>query len=75
MSKMIESMIECPFNVKEVAGFISCEGVLDNSTITHKLETYIQKRNYEYTVCCVNGGRRCSHFKNVSLLYERGVRA
>lgn len=74
MSKMIESLIECPFYLKEGERFINCEGLFEDTTVTHKFSTENKKREYEYKVCCANGGRKCPHFKNVSLLYERGVR-
>ncbi len=74
MSKMIEGRIECPFYLKEGERFISCEGVLDNTSSTHRFKSNEEKRKYEFTVCCVNGGKKCPHHRTVSVLYERGLR-
>jgi hypothetical protein len=73
MSKAIEGVIECPFYKTEGEKFISCEGYLKNSTtVTHRFSSDEKKRNYEYDFCCVNGGRRCPHYRNLMILYERG---
>lgn len=75
MSKMIEGMIECPFYIKEGERFIGCEGVLEKTISIHSFKSENEKKNYEFQVCCVNGGKKCPHFKNVFALYERGERA
>lgn len=75
MSKMIEGMVECPFYIKEGKGFIDCEGIIEKTISTHRFKSDMDKKNYEYQVCCVNGGKKCPHFRNVSVLYERGERA
>ena len=74
MSKSIEEIIECPFYIKEGTGFITCEGVLEKTSATHRFKNNEDKINYEHRFCCANGGRKCSHFRNLSVLYERGVR-
>lgn len=74
MSKTIESIIECPFYLKEGEKFISCEGVLDNTSSTHRFNSNDEKKKYEFSVCCVNGGKKCKHHRAVSVLYERGLR-
>jgi hypothetical protein len=74
MSKMIEGIIECPFYIKEGESFITCEGVLENTSTTHRFKSREDKRRYEFCVCGENGGKKCSHFRAVSLLYERGLR-
>ncbi len=75
MSKNIEGLIECPFYVKEGERFITCEGLLENSTVTHRFTTNEEKKCHEFDFCCVNAGKKCPHYRNVSLLYERGQRA
>lgn len=75
MSKFIESMVECPFYVKEGERFVSCEGLLaDTSVTTHRFKSNEDKRKYQLSVCCVNSGKKCPHYRNISLLYERGER-
>ncbi len=74
MSKTIEGIIECPFYIKEGESFITCEGLLENSTATHRFFSNNEKRCHEFEYCAVNGGKKCPHFRNVSLLYERGLR-
>ncbi len=74
MSKFIESMIQCPFYLKEGETFITCEGILTDTRTTHRFNSGCEKRDYENTVCCVNGGKKCQHFRNLSILYERGLR-
>ena len=75
MSKVIEGIIECPFYIKEGSGFITCEGVLEKTSATHRFNSNDDKISFEQRCCCVNGGRNCIHYRNVSLLYERGVRS
>lgn len=75
MSKFIESQIECPFYVKEGERFISCEGLLENTSVTtHRFKSDAEKRNHQLSVCCSNSGKKCPHYRNISLLYERGER-
>ncbi len=75
MSKLIEGRIECPFYLDEGDGFITCEGVLKNTECKHQFPNNFFKRNYEEEVCCTLGGRKCSHYRNLSVLYERGLKA
>ncbi len=74
MSKTIEGIIECPFYIKEGERFITCEGLFENSSTTHRFETNDIKRCYEFEYCGVNGGKKCPHYRNIALLYERGLR-
>lgn len=75
MSKEIESMIECPFYIKEGKKFISCEGLLDNTSTVQQFETDLFKKSHQYNFCCVNGGKKCPHYRNIALLYDRGERS
>jgi hypothetical protein len=75
MSKLIEGRIECPFYIEEGDGFIACEGVLKDTECLHKFTSNFLKRNYEESVCCTSGGRKCSHYRNLSILYERGLKS
>lgn len=74
MSKLIESRIECPFYLKEGDGFIACEGIVAGTRCVHQFKSNTHKRNYENTVCSSNGGRKCQHYRTVSILYERGLK-
>ena len=75
MSKSIEGIIECPFYIKEGTGFITCEGILEKTSTTHRFKSKDEKISYEQRCCCVNGGRKCPHYRSLSVLYERGARA
>ena len=75
VSKPIEEIIECPFYIREGTAFITCEGVLEKTTTTHRFESNKEKLKYEQHFCCLNGGRKCLHYRSISVLYERGVRA
>ncbi len=74
MSKMIEGRIECPFYLKEGDGFIACEGVLAGTRCIHQFKSNSHKRSYEIAVCSSGGGKKCHHYRTVSLLYERGIK-
>ena len=75
MSKMIESSIECPFYLSEGDKFISCEGLVKGAKCYQSFLNNDLKRHYEESVCSVNCGKKCHHYRAVSLLYERGQRA
>ena len=38
MSKFIEGQIECPFYIKEGTAFITCEGILEKTSTTHRFK-------------------------------------
>ncbi len=74
MSKSIEGSIECPFYLEEGESFIKCEGILDNTISIHNFNDDKSKRKYEACICSVSGGKKCSHYRAVHLLYDRGLR-
>ena len=74
MSKNIDGMVECPFYIAESKLSITCEGVVNNSQCVHKFPDYAQKSLHEINYCCCSGGRKCMHYRNVALLYERGLK-
>lgn len=74
MSKAIESLIECPFYIKEGDRFIRCEGHIDGTQTVQRFASNAAKENYEVTVCGCFGGRNCIHYRNVYALYDSGVR-
>ncbi len=74
MSKLIESKIECPFYVRESERAITCEGCIAGTVTVQRFNDRAGKSDYENTVCSVFGGRRCPHYRTVSVLYERGLR-
>jgi hypothetical protein len=75
MSKKIESNIQCPFYLKEGDKFIACEGVLKGTRCVHKFNSNDEKRYHENNVCSINCGKKCQHYRTVSVLYERGLLA
>ncbi len=75
MSKFIESIIECPFYVKEGEGFILCEGVIKNTTSRQEFKSDYEKSKFETEVCSVKCGKNCFHHRNLATLYEKGLKA
>lgn len=75
MSKSIEEAIECPFYIAEGDNFIICEGLVKNVKCVNKFRSKTEKRIQEETVCSKNCGKKCNHYRAVSLLYERGILA
>ena len=73
MSKSIESIIECPFYIAEGYDFIVCEGLVKNVNCVNKFRSKAEKRTQEETVCSQNCGKKCNHYRAVSVLYERGI--
>lgn len=73
MSKSIEEAIECPFYIAEGEDFIICEGLLKNTKSINRFPSKALKRLQEETVCSHNCGKKCNHYRAVSLLYERGI--
>lgn len=74
MSKLIEGRIECPFYLKEGESYIACEGVLNGTKCVHKFRDNKEKTQHEISVCSMSGGRKCQHYRTVSMLYERGLK-
>ncbi len=74
MSKELEALVECPFFVKHGKDFIVCEGLCDTGKTTHSFRAKSAKTEHIVNVCCSNSGRKCPHYRAVSLLYERGLR-
>ncbi len=74
MPKFIEGRIECPFYIQEGTNFISCEGVIKGTSCVHTFGSEKHKLNYETGVCSTMGGRKCHHYRMLSVLYERGLR-
>ena len=73
MSKSIEEAIECPFYISERDEFIVCEGLVKNTRSINKFRSRAEKRTQIETVCSKNCGKKCNHYRAVSLLYERGI--
>ncbi len=71
MAKFIERLIECPFYLGEGDKFISCEGESVKKH-TQQFNNNAEKTEYEKSVCSVDGGRNCSHYKLLNRLYENG---
>ncbi len=74
MSKFIESLIECPFYIKEGNCFIACEGLIEKTVCSQSFKKNSDKTEYETKICSVNGGKGCTHHRSVALLYEKGIR-
>ena len=72
MSKTIEAQIECPFYIQENTNTITCEGLFENTSCTHKFKTNKEKKKHEKTICSENHGKKCFHHRMLSTLYERG---
>lgn len=74
MSKNIDRKVECPFYIAESKKTIICEGVVGDSLCVHKFPDDIKKTVHENQYCCCSGGRKCLHYRNVAVLYERGLK-
>lgn len=74
MSKPIESVIECPFYIKENKYCIFCEGIIKNTIAQQIFRTDYEKNNYEVYVCSENNGANCPHNQMLMTLYEEGAR-
>ena len=71
MSRGVEGHIECPFYISFAQKKITCEGALPcNHRTTHSFKTYADCMKHIYTFCCVDGGKKCPHYKMVASLYE-----
>ena len=74
MATSIETHIECPFFLDHSKKIIACEGLCGESKTNHVFKSIEEKIMYLAGVCSFNGGRKCPHYRAVSLLYERGLR-
>lgn len=74
MSTNIDSYIECPFFIDHGKKYIACEGICSTGKVTHSFRSIEEKTKYITTRCSCNGGKKCPHYRAVSLLYERGLR-
>ncbi len=74
LSKNMDRMVECPFYIAESKKSIICEGIVDNSQCVHKFTDDLKKIFHEMNYCCCSGGRKCLHYRQVALLYERGLK-
>lgn len=71
MAKFIERLIECPFYMGEGDKYINCEGE-DGKKYSKIFYNNAEKTDFEKTVCSVDGGRSCNHYKKINSLYECG---
>lgn len=74
MATGIDSYIECPFFLEHGKKIIVCEGLCSKRKTTHSFGTCEEKKKYIAQNCAFNGGKKCPHYRAVSLLYERGLR-
>ena len=74
MSKKTDGRIECPFFQDEGKGFIICEGIVNGSECVHRFLNNDLKEAHLDCVCSVFGGRKCQHYRTISILYERGLK-
>jgi hypothetical protein len=71
MSIGIEGRIQCPFYMAISQRTICCEGAFrGNHKTTHLFNTYADKVRHLEEFCCVNGGKKCPHYRLVASLYE-----
>lgn len=71
MAKFIERLIECPFYLGEGDKFINFEGE-NGKKHTRLFCDNKQKSEYEKSVCSIDGGRNCEHYRVIIGLYECG---
>ncbi len=73
MSKQIEASIECPFYLDEGDCFIQCEGAIKGTNCVHNFQSNKEKRSHQINICGKNCGKKCYHYRTISIMYERGV--
>lgn len=74
MAKAKEIIIECPFYYEHGKFSICCEGLCGSGQTTHSFNSSKELQRHISSFCGYLGGRKCPHFRAVSLLYERGLR-
>lgn len=72
-NKGIDARIECPFFKENIGDSIICESCIPEAKHIFKFKRAAEKRKYIENVCCVNSGKKCLHYRNMAVLYERGV--
>lgn len=74
MSKSIDARIECPFYFEEEDDYIQCEGLLNKTTCKHHFATIEKKKEYMNSICAVNNGKKCLHYRALHTQYDLGLR-
>lgn len=66
---------QCPFYVITANNYITCEGILRNTTTKHTFPTAKKKQIYSSSVCCnFDNYQNCLHYQTLIDLYESGLR-
>jgi hypothetical protein len=61
--------------LREGKGYIICEGLVKNTKCVNEFRSDAEKRYHEENVYSVNCGKKCNHYRSLSVLYERGILA
>lgn len=69
----INALIECPFFIRQELNYITCESCIKRTENRFVFNSRRDKENHIEKVCCVNGGKKCLHYRTMMILYERGV--
>lgn len=69
----INALIECPFFIEQELNYITCESPIKCTKNKFVFSSKRDKDNHIKKVCCVNGGKKCLHYRTMMILYERGV--
>lgn len=69
----INSLIECPFFIRQELNYITCESPIKRTENRFVFNSRRDKENHIEKVCCANGGKKCLHYRTIMILYERGM--
>jgi hypothetical protein len=73
MSNPLEGAVECPFYITNKTNQIYCECPIVNAENRFVFKSVKAKSDYIKSVCSVNQGKKCLHYRAMMILYERGM--
>lgn len=71
MSNPFEGAVECPFYITNKTNQIYCECPIVNAENRFVFKSVKAKSDYIKSVCSVNQGKKCLHYRAMMILYER----
>lgn len=72
MGRGIDALVECPFFISQGDNFIKCESYISQTKTSFEFRFSRDKKKYVEEICSCGGGKRCRHYRLMSILYERG---
>lgn len=66
---------QCPFYMTTTKNYITCEGILKNTTTRHTFKTPAMKQAYTQNYCCnIDNFENCLYYQKLLDLYEAGFK-